>query len=166
MAFTVEDGTGLLAANSYASVSEADAYFSDRGNATWGDADADVKEQALVRSSSALDGMFGDRWPGVRAYQAQALDWPRCEAYDRDGYLLSGVPAQVKAAAIEGAIVELGAAGALSPALERGGAVIREKVGSLETEYAAGAQARTVYSAINQALARIVSMSVLKAKRG
>lgn len=166
MAFIVEDGTGLAAANSYVSVADADAYFLDRGNATWEDADTDVKQAALVRAAAALDGKYGALWPGVRATSAQALDWPRTGAYDRDGYYLELVPKAVKNAACEGALIELESAGALSPVLERGGAVIREKVGSLETEYAVGASAQTAYTAIAQALARIVRSSGIKITRG
>ena len=155
MAFVVEDGTGLADATSYASVAEADAYFSDSGVATWTGIDA-VKQQALVRGTRALDGMYASAWPGRKVRGDQGLEWPRIDAVDMSGYTLDEVPRAVKAATIEAALVELLTPGALSPSLDRGGAIIREKVGPIETEYASNAPADTVYATIRQALASIV----------
>ena len=165
MSIVVENGTGLPTSNAYASVAEADAYFVDRGNTTWEDAEADAKAQALVRATAALDGIYGGRWPGLRLTQAQALDWPRGGAMDRDGYHLTAVPAAVKAATFEAALIELGSSGSLSPSLDRGGSVIREKVGPIETEYAAGASAFAVHAAVNHALARVINAGSLKMVR-
>ncbi len=152
----VEDGTGLATSDSYVSVAEADAYHAARANTAWAAALTAAKEAALVRATSALDGIYSARWPGARSNETQALDWPRSTAWDRDGYPLVLVPTAIKHATCEAALVELVKSGALSAALERGGAVVREKVGPIETEYAGNAPAATVYPAIKQALARIV----------
>ena len=248
----VEDGTGLVDANSYASVAEADAYFSARGVTDWKNSDtakeirtltlssgasgdgnilitlngvaftvpittgsathvcAEIrafafqgwtaggsdgfvtftaskaelragayslapggtgvagaftqdqagsdaaKEAALVRGTSALDGMYASAWPGRKVRGDQALEWPRVDAVDFSGYGLDGVPRAVKVATCEAALIELLTPGALSPSLDRGGAIIREKVGPIETEYASNAPAATVYATIRQALASIV----------
>lgn len=165
MAIIVEDGTGLVDAQSYVSVSDADAYHAARGNTAWVDGGADVKEAALVRATDYIDGDNGPRWPGIRATAAQALDWPRLEAYDRDGYLQEGLPEAVIRATCEAAFVEFQSAGALTEELERGGAVIREKVGPIETEYSPNAPAATVYPAIRKALSRLLRSGGLKVQR-
>ena len=161
---TVEDGTGLSAANSYASVDEADAYHSLRGHTAWTGDDAD-KEAALVRATSYIDGEYSSRWPGFRSSGTQALDWPRSGAADSDGYLQEGVPAAVKVATIEAALIELTDAGSLSVAQERGGAIIREKVGPIETEYASTAPSSTLYPSIKMALSRLIKTG-LSLRRG
>jgi len=167
MAIIVEDGTGLATAQSYASVAECDAYHLARGSSAWAAAAAAAKEAALVRASAALDGLYGSRWPGARLTADQALDWPRSDAWDSDGWPLTLVPAAIKNATCEAALVELGEAGALSSALAHGGAVKREKVGTIEVEYANGAAVVTVHRAIAQALARIVrGCGMLRITRG
>lgn len=247
---TVEDGTGLSAANSYASVAAADAYFSARGNHSWAcpatatevqkltiatgatgngnvvitlnsvaftvavttgntthtageirsatyagwvasgvdgyvtftadtagcrdgtysiavastgvaatfteiqtGSDA-LKEAALIRGSQALDGLYASKWPGIRSSQDQGLDWPRYDAFDQDGYTLSGVPTAIVNAACEAALSELVSAGSLTAASTNG--VKREKVGPLETEYFSSSGSSTVYKTINSALSRII----------
>jgi len=155
MAITVEDGTGLAAANSYVSLAEADAYFSDRENAAWDGADDDAKAAALVRGTAALDGMYGGRWPGARYTDLQGLDWPRSGAWDRDGYPLAGLPRKIKDAACEAALIELGSAGALSKKSDTGLAELT--VGPITKKWLSGSgAAQTAYPAIKQALARIV----------
>ncbi len=156
MALTVEDGSGLSAANSYVSLEEALAYHADHGNAAWAAATTDeARSAALVRGAAALDGMYGGRWPGVRYSDLQGLDWPRSSAWDRDGYPLTGVPAKVKAAACEAALIELGNAGALSKKSDTGLAELT--VGPITKKWLSGSgAAQTAYPAIKQALARIV----------
>jgi hypothetical protein len=121
---------GDIAANSYASVAEADAYHTARGNATWTGADA-VKEVALIRATQWLDGRYGERWPGVRwNLRLQALDWPRVYATDRDGTSIDGdtIPPEIIAATCEAALRELVAPGSLSPDLTPGTAKVLTEV--------------------------------------
>lgn len=81
--FIVEDGSGLAAANSYASVAEANDYFAGRLYATaWGGADTADKEKALVLASLAIDAQV--RFYGGRLKQTQGLQWPRVECLDPD----------------------------------------------------------------------------------
>jgi hypothetical protein len=115
-----------------------------------------VKETALVRGTQAIDGMYNSRWPGYKSSQDQALAWPRLQAWDLDGYPLTRLPIAVVNATLEAALIELVTPGALSPSLDRGGAIIREKVGPIETQYSESASAVTVYNTIRNALASIV----------
>lgn len=117
-----------------------------------------AKEQALIRAARALDGIYASQWPGAKLVSTQALGWPRSYAEDVDGFYIDGVPQAVKNAQCEAALIELLAAGSLSPSYDRGGAIIREKVGPLETEYANNAPAGTTYNTISQALASIIGL--------
>jgi len=153
MSLIVEDGTGLSTATSYVSLVDAAAYFAARGISTWTGADA-LKEAALTRGSFALDGMYANRWPGVRMSSDQAFDWPRYDAFDQDGYLLDGLPIAIVNAACEAALSELVSAGSLTAASTSG--VKREKVGPLETEYFSSSGSSPVYKTISSALSRIV----------
>lgn len=166
MAIVVEDGTGLSTAVSYASAATADAYHLARGTTTWTGMTAD-KEAALVRATAALDALCASRWPSgsVRETEDQALAWPRIDAYDVDGYYLEDLPTPIVNACCEAALVELVSPGALSESLYRGGAVLREKVGPIETEYQPGASGTTVYRTIWQALARICPAGCLRIER-
>lgn len=77
MALIVEDGTGFNDAESYISVTEADAYHLSRGNTAWENLDDEVKEQNLRRATEYLDAVYGARWLGDTAFEGQSLDWPR-----------------------------------------------------------------------------------------
>lgn len=85
MPFTVEDGTGLAAANSYTSVTEADAFaefspWSDQWKcfSTW------KKELALVFGTRWVDQRF--RWYGAPLNAGvQALGFPRTKVFDAEG---------------------------------------------------------------------------------
>ena len=97
-------------ARAYASATDLDAYATDfarplvdaSGNAVTETAD---KESAL-RQGQLLLGYYATRWPGKRATETQALDWPRAEATYLDKTAIgSGViPREVRDANCEAAI--------------------------------------------------------------
>lgn len=133
MAFTVEDGSIVENANSYISLADARAYALDR-NLTLPTDDTEC-EQALVRGADYIDGYYSGRFQGRTVDEDQTMAWPRYPVYI-EGRLISytSIPAQVKAAQVHAAVaiaddIELEPAATPAP-------VIREKVGSLETEYA------------------------------
>lgn len=134
MAFTVEDGTGLAAANAYISAAFADTYFLDRGNATWAAvATSALKEEAIVRATDYLDKRFGIRFKGVKQSSDQGLEWPRAGAVDNDGYVFDDVPRNLEKATAEYALRALSAT--LAPDNSNAGVKItRKKVGPIETE--------------------------------
>lgn len=149
MSLIVETGSGVAGANSYISLADAGTYHTDRGNAAWAaGSDAD-RTAALIRATFALDGMKA--WRGVKASSSQPLVWPRAGAVDDDGYAVASdaIPQRLKDAVCEAALLELASAGALTPALDRGGAVTRVKVGPVEEEYSGAASARTAYAVID-----------------
>jgi hypothetical protein len=149
----VETGVGLANANSYASLEDSEAYFADRGDTVWAAADDEDKKAALIRATQAVDDMGNGRFLGTKMLSTQALAWPRDDAYDQDGFQLVDVPVHVFVATCEGAILELGTPGVLTPAYGRGGAVIEERVeGAVTVKYSEGAAAGTVYTSVTRAL--------------
>jgi hypothetical protein len=93
MAFTVETGTGVPGANAYDSVANIDTHHADHGQTSWDDFTTPEKQTAIVRATSYIDKRFGRRFVGVRATKGQGLEWPRLNAFDQDGFLLSDVDA-------------------------------------------------------------------------
>lgn len=163
MALVKEDGTGLPTANAYADASFADTYHASRGHSAWTDASITTadKDAALVRASDHIDRVYGRRFRGRKLTKDQAMEWPRTDAFDDDGFALNGtdaVPRQLQKATAEYALRAL-LVGVLTPdgppvvpaqSLQLGatnvvstdptGAItsLREKVGPLEvrTTYA------------------------------
>lgn len=138
MAVTVEDGTIVAGANSYNSRADGDAYFGDRPSSTWASsATTAQKDEALVSTGYWVDQQ--GPWIGVISSEDDdRMEWPRLEAYREGGKDYSGIiPENLKRAQLEAAEAYLN--GQLEFAIERGGAVSREKLGPIEVEYQAGA---------------------------
>jgi hypothetical protein len=153
MALIVETGTGSSTADSYLSLTDFNTYLTDRSyTSTATDAQ---KEAALRIATLWLDGNY--IWAGYLLKTTQALGWPRLGAVDNEGrYLASdAVPNKLKQAVAEAAINHLSAP--INGALVRGGSVIREKIGQLEVEYAAGASPTTLFPYIGALLKGLAS---------
>lgn len=142
---------GDPAADSYASLADADAYFLARGEAAWTGTNT-AKETALRRGTTYLENQYRQKWVGIRAMQLQSLAWPRADGargpllvfpgyltplYDIDGFqiLSTVVPLQVQQATMEAALLALTGV-SLEPRLIRGNAIksTRSKVDALEKE--------------------------------
>ena len=108
MALTVEDGTGLVGADAYISVVNADTYFLASANATWAAAAAPAKEVAIIKATRYIEKRFGTKWKGLIASSEQALGWPRRYVYDERGTeLVDQVPVQIARACAEYAVQAL-----------------------------------------------------------
>lgn len=154
---TVEDGTGLVNANTYVSAADAAAYHVEMGNASWAAAASDdVRGAALVQATRYLDKHYLPRWKGYRRSATQALEWPRTDAVDELGNSLSGVPADVVRAVEELALRALSAS--LQPDQDRGGQVQSLSLGNgaVALTYASGAPAGTVYGQVDDILQRVL----------
>lgn len=127
----VEDGTGLPNANAYISVEFADGYFSERNNTAW--EALQNKEALIIRATDYLEAAYFDKWKGKPLKDDQSLAFPR------DG---EGVPEKIKKAVCELALKAN--SGELMADIER--LTTREKVGSIEVEYAENADATTKYA--------------------
>lgn len=153
---TLNSTAGDANAESYASLADADAYFSARGETTWTGTVAN-KEAALRRGTTYLDNQYRNRWIGLTTnprtavtpgQQTQSLQWPRCDGMrgyyrgytqlllDIDGFQIpqTVVPVQVQQAAMEAALLWLQGV-PLEPRLIRGNQIksITKKVDVLET---------------------------------
>ena len=106
---------------------------------------------ARVRGSDYIDGMYGDRFPGVPAAGfAQERAWPRVGAADSYGGLIAAdvIPERVVWASYEAALYEMANPAGLAPVVTPGQLVIREKVGPLEVEYADAAATTGVVGSV------------------
>jgi hypothetical protein len=151
MALVTEDGTGLANAESYISVADATTRHSAFGNAAWAALASDtVREQYLRQATAYMVQAYRERWTGYRLTETQALDWPRFDVCV-DGYPVATdeVPADVANACADLALKA--ASDTLAPDLER--AVVRKKIGPLETEYSPHSPQAKRYRAIDMALA-------------
>jgi len=117
------------------------------------------------RGSSYIDGLYGARFPGTPTNGiAQERAWPRTGAVAASGEAIASdaIPNAVIEASYFAAYYEAQNPGALTVAASAAGAVKREKVGSLETEYfeasgSAAANAIPVLSAVEGLLAPILA---------
>ena len=98
----VETGLGIVNANSYVTVPEADTYF--YSHPYYADAWADLaidKESLLMAASAQLDSLI--TWRGRIYNPNQTLAWPRVGVVDDEGRIISAqtVPWAVKRATFE-----------------------------------------------------------------
>ena len=169
MAFTPEDGTGLANSNSYVDVAFSDTYFTDRGNTTWTAATVDNKQVALIKATDYIDKRFGVRFKGRRASGTQALQWPREEAQDNDGYDLTGIPIKLEQATCEYAAIALSTVLAPNPVTNPGpdatGVLTRrdEQVGPVRESFTYKSTSAAVVQQINEGARRVTSNVVAEA---
>lgn len=147
MALTVEDGTGLAAADSLVSIAVALVYHAAMGNTAWAAATEAAQEIALRRATQYIDNRYTYR--GTKLTTTQALAWPRVN-YE-DGYTTEAWPvANLKAACCEAALR------ALSDTLQTDVAadqVTEETVGPITVKYALKS-GQTRYPVVDSLLAR------------
>ena len=113
-----------------------------------GTTDAQI-DAAMQRGSLVID-RYEPRFSGRRAGGfAQERAWPRTGATTCYGETIPAepIPVTIVNASYEAAFLELTNPGSLSPVVIGAEVVKREKVGSLETEYAAAASASPVDAA-------------------
>lgn len=139
MAFTVEDGTGLPDANSYAAVAYADEYFLERGITAW-TGNNTAKEGWLIQATDYIEQVFGARFIGERMTDTQALSWPRRYAVTRGGTEIADdvVPQTLVRACCQYALRAISGPLMPDPAVDPTGFSVvttRKKVGPIEKEF-------------------------------
>ena len=146
MALTVEDGSIVAGANSYASVSDVDAYATSRG-LTWSGGEAEVLQ--------AMQYIESLPFAGIPRNRTQSLRFPRAGIV-YDGYELpwDEIPQLLKDAVCQGAIEQQSAD--LAPNLDRGGQIKREKIDVIEMEYMDGAPSGKTFARLNLLLAPLI----------
>lgn len=138
MSFIVEDGTGLSNATSYMSVLDADAYWADRGNAEWAALAPLQKQSFLISATEYIDLRWGDQLAGRRAFDTQALEFPRVALCSSQPVVPPiALPAALLKATAQYALIASSQQLAPIPELDstgRYGTMVREKVGPIEEE--------------------------------
>lgn len=120
MSLLVETGEGILNAESYLSVEEADAYFALYGNEDWAAAEEPGKEIALRIASRDIDLLWGASFRGSSYTLIQGLYFPR---------VVEGVPLNLKRATAEMALLILGGYSATAFASDTGAIIEETKEG-------------------------------------
>lgn len=97
MTLTVEDGTGLVNADSYLSVDDATAYHTAMGNSSWANR-PDLYELALRNATTVTDMRFGTNYRGLIATSTQSLLFPRTMFVDNNGKIINAytIPQSLK----------------------------------------------------------------------
>lgn len=133
MTVVVQNASGTATnANSYLSEAEFEAYFADRGVDTT-DFDEEDVQAALVKATDYLDQRF--QFIGSRQNRTQTTQWPRLDAIDSDGWLVSGIPTEVKEATAEYAHIAITQTLNPTPDRDSTGQKVkskREKIGPIE----------------------------------
>ncbi len=151
----LEDGTGVVDANTYVDRAVALEYHRLRGNQIWEVATENDQVLALIRATQYIDTRW--RFQGVIFAEDQGLIFPReSRLYDRNGFDVSEtVPEEIEDATCEYALIVLGDGTTvveLAPTPDQSdpGSITlkREKVGPIEeeTRYKASAGLRTTLS--------------------
>ena len=93
----IEDGGGVVGANSYVSVQEASDYieaFIPEQFTSW-DSKSELQQEAiLINAAKYLDSML--RWQSTLIVGNQGLEWPRLPFIDLGGRTVEGVPSLIK----------------------------------------------------------------------
>lgn len=148
MALTIEDGTIVAGADSFATAAELVAYAGNFGRVI----PADTPSQEALLRRAALE-INAKPWKGRTVSQDQMLAWPRYEVCLNRFLLPSNtIPAQIKAGQM--ALATEIHADDLSPPEQRLGAISREKVGPLDTEYSTASPIISKPAAVRQSYAQ------------
>lgn len=130
MALTIEDGTIVAGADSYATIAELATYATNYGFTL---PSTDAEKEALLRRAALQMNLM--KWKGSRVESDQSLAWPRSDVYV-DCELLSeeAIPARIQYGqmALACEIYQDDE----NPVDERKGAIVRSKVDVVEVEYA------------------------------
>lgn len=146
MTITVETGSVVSGANSYASESELAAYALNRGVSL-----TVAVSQLLLKSMDYLESL---EFKGIKQTQSQPLQWPRSWV-EIDGFSVGAntIPQELKNAQMAIAL-EINAGNNPLAAISR--AVKREKVDVVETEYMDNASNKTLTPSITAALTKLL----------
>ncbi len=149
MAFVPETGAGLSNSNSYASVAQADSYWSDRGNIAWAALTTTEKQQALIKATDFIEATYRTAWKGYRISSTQALSWPRVDV-TVDSF---PIPSNIVPVPVVSACAELALRSTTAELLaDQGQTVKREKVDVLEVEYQDYSDPTERYPLVNRLL--------------
>lgn len=139
----------------YISVDYANEFWDARINPIWDNASQEEKQAAIIWATEALDSMF--EYPGRIQNINQKLNFPRIDAYDKQGRLLRGIPDPVKRATayLAGQHIE----SPIFKVLDRGGRISSVVAGSVRVEWERGATPHRVFRYVSRVMSDIVGRS-------
>lgn len=156
MTLIVEDGTGTLASESYATVAFADTYHLNRNNTLWAAQTVSVKEASLRKATDFMGQVYRNLWKGFRVLKTQYLDWPRTQVYlPNEVYEISDpldktiIPVEIQKACVELALKSLSDTFLLIDTEQQ---LVKEVIGPIITEYQPSANKYKHYTAVEQLL--------------
>jgi hypothetical protein len=154
----VEDGTGIVNADSYCSSAFAVTYLGTRGDTTFAALSQAAQDNALRLATDYMLGEYRYKWAGYRFGLTQSLDWPRSYVPIVDVafgygpapsyYAFDIVPLPVAQACADLALKSL--SGLLAPDIEQGQTMV--KVGPISVQYDRYSNRATFYRAIQNKL--------------
>lgn len=89
MTLVVEDGTGVSGADSFASRTEANAYWAAHGApASWTALSDEAKDAEQRFGARWLSETYAGRWKGWITHEHQEMRWPRSGVVDDEGRVI------------------------------------------------------------------------------
>jgi hypothetical protein len=162
-----ETGAGLSNADTFASLTDATTYFTNRpeSSAVWSAATDPQREGVLRYATTILNNRYN--WPGSIKVETQALAWPRDGARDKEGRdLEDSVPSLIVQATIELARFLL--SNPANASTSSADAVSSVTLGSLAVSFRDSAPFKAYLSYLNDLLAPLVvgGVNTARAIRG
>jgi hypothetical protein len=131
---TLEDGTGVSGANTYATLGYISGYCSDMGFTSWSSVSTNNQIAAVLR---AMDYIESFPFKGVKVLYNQDLKWPRSGMYDEDGYALDNdtIPEGLKKALSKAAYEESQSFGVLQPNITSADYIVEKTIDVITFKY-------------------------------
>lgn len=163
MALTIENGTGVVGADSYQSVADILAYlqsFDPEGFTAFSALATNAQEVAARQGAAFLDDKYRNRWKGQRSHEDQGLAWPRAGVEDYDGFCIDAneLPGQLLKAHAEASLRASEGDLQADVSTERGIVRERKKLDVLEkeVEYAGSKPTDVRYTKIERLLKDLI----------
>jgi hypothetical protein len=146
MAIIVEDGTGVVGANSYVSVAELEAFAAARGITIVGD-----PETLLIRAMDYIETLD---YCGRKLNSVQSLQWPRYGVWvDGYPYAVNTIPTELKNALMQTALsIDAG----VDPLSTIPRVIHSASVGPMSVTYQDGSNTETIRS-INAYISKLIA---------
>lgn len=152
----VETGVGFAEANAYCSVDNLRRYCANRGIAVAGSATDYAARAALISATDYLERTYGHRYSGKKQYRA-GLSWPRIGVVDGDWPTPSNcVPNRI---IVANAMLAVRVLSGESLDEDVGPRVVREKLDTIEVEYATTGAVSTTKTDVEKLLSPVLRHS-------
>lgn len=158
----VEDGTGKTDSNAYISTTTGDVVLEEIYLIMGLASAPTLNDIDCIAGTRYIDAIFGKQWRGVRSNSDQALDWPRSNVNDADGYYFDSdeIPTELEMACALYAYYAQTDGSNLIPNLTDEGGIKKESVKagpiSKSIEYSGSSSADKVYRLSETFLSQLI----------